>query len=75
MVGTAIGKGKRGMFSALFRLLFERMPPGPPRPWLNEPSRGGKKKSCCYNLVIKMKKKNKEEKMEKKLKKVFDRVG
>ncbi len=36
---------------------------------------GGIKKSCCYNRVIKMKKKNKEEKMEKKLKKVFDRVG
>ena len=36
---------------------------------------GGHKKSCCYNHVIKMKKKNKEEKMKKKLKKVFDRVG
>ena len=60
------------MFSASFLSVCL---PAPPRPWLNEPSRGGIKKSCCYNRVIKMKKKNKEEKMEKKLKKVFDRVG
>ncbi len=49
------------MFSAFF--LSVCLPA--PRPWLNEPSRGGHKKSCCYNHVIKMKKKNKEEKMEK----------